>query len=190
MCAILDKMRFCCGELWSPLNLSSICSKYTYYIAYTNKKGQVDRKRQERRTTGWCGASQKKGAEEIRSFECSGNSFLLTLMERNRNRWNEKKIGNKKSAYRRQSVLCRSLWKQDNTKMAVSVDHGSQKSHFHLSEYFLSLIAFPHPPSPPCLCSSSLCICIMSFPATKLVSFLNARSLTVAKIDLILKSQQ
>ena len=61
MCAIVDKMRFCCGKLWSPLNLSSICSKYTYYIAYQNKKGQVDRNRQEPRTTGWCGSSQKKG---------------------------------------------------------------------------------------------------------------------------------
>ena len=133
---------------------------------------------------------KKKGAEEIRSFEFSGKEIFAHYDETQSKQRNEKKIGNKTSAYRRQSILCRSLWKQDNTKMAVSVDHGSHKSHFHLSEYFLSLIASRPLPSPPCLCSSSLCIYIMSFPATKLVSSLNARNLTVAKIELILKSRQ
>ena len=58
--------------------------------------------------TGSCGASQKKGAEEIRSFELSGKEIFFDYDETKSKEEKNKKNGIKKKAHRGQSVRYRS----------------------------------------------------------------------------------
>jgi len=82
-------------------------------------------KRQALCTTRSCGASQKKGAEEIHSFQLSAKEIFFNYDETKLKEKKNKKNGSKKKAHRGQSVRYRSWWKQGNIKMALSEDHAS-----------------------------------------------------------------
>jgi len=68
---------------------------------------------------------QKKVAEEIRSFELSGNEIFSNYDKTKSKEEKNKKNGSKKKARRGQNVRYRSWWKQGNIKMAVSEDNTS-----------------------------------------------------------------
>jgi len=79
----------------------------------------------------WC--KSKKGAESIRSFELSGKEIFSNYDETKSKEEKNKKDGSKKNAHRGQSVRYRSLWKQDNIKMAFIEDHASCWIHKDLT---------------------------------------------------------
>ena len=80
-----------------------------------------------------CGASQKKGAEEICSSELSGKKIFSNYDETKSKDEKNKMNGSKKKEHRGQSVRYRSWWKQGNIKMAVSEDHASCWVHKDLT---------------------------------------------------------
>jgi len=80
----------------------------------------------------WWKSLDKKGAEEIRSFELSGKEIFSNYDETKSEQEKNKKIGSK-SECTSQCVQYRSWWKQDNIKMAVSEDHASSWVHKDLT---------------------------------------------------------
>jgi len=85
----------------------------------------------------------KKGAEEIRSFELSGQEIFSNYDETKSKEDKNKKNGSKKKARRRQSVRYRSWLKQGNIKMAVSEEHASCWAHKDLSVTKKQIQALP-----------------------------------------------
>ena len=79
----------------------------------------------------WC--RSRKGAEEIRSSELSGNEISPNYDETKSKEEKNTKNESKKKAHRGQSVRYRSWWKQGNIKMAVSEDYASCWVHKDLT---------------------------------------------------------
>jgi len=79
----------------------------------------------------WC--KSKKGAEEICSFELSGEKICFNYDETKSKEEKNKKNGSKKKTHCGQNARYRSWWKQGNITMAVSEDHASCWVHKDLT---------------------------------------------------------